>query len=237
VPELHVLRVFTTPDGSGGNPLGVFLDGPAIDPGERQRIAADLGFSETVFVDDPARGEMRIFTPATELGFAGHPTVGTAWLLRRERAPVEALRPPAGEVAVRYDGDDAYVAARPEWARAGTPYEFFELGSPGEVDALTAAPEGHEMAVAWAWEDEAGGRVRSRVFPGAIGIAEDEATGGAAVIMGDLLGRAFDIRQGRGSIIHVRPLGDGWIEIGGGVALDEVRGYEPGGSGGGTPSK
>ena len=49
---------------------------------ERQAVAGDLGFAETVFVDDRERAEMRIFTPEVELPLAGHPLVGTAWLLR-----------------------------------------------------------------------------------------------------------------------------------------------------------
>jgi PhzF family phenazine biosynthesis protein len=82
---LHVLRVFTAADGEWGNPLGVFLDGAEV-PGERrQSVATELGYSETVFVDDAASGAMRIFTPGIELEFAGHPTVGTAWLLARDR--------------------------------------------------------------------------------------------------------------------------------------------------------
>ncbi|HYH93881.1 MAG TPA: PhzF family phenazine biosynthesis protein, partial [Candidatus Saccharimonadales bacterium] len=82
--ELHVLRVFLDPEGRGGNALGVFLDGGAIDPTERLAVAAELGFSETVFVESidlaARRASVRIFTPGTELAFAGHPTVGTAWL-------------------------------------------------------------------------------------------------------------------------------------------------------------
>jgi predicted PhzF superfamily epimerase YddE/YHI9 len=234
VPELHVLRVFTRRDGEGGNPLGVFLDGAAVPASYRQEVAADLGFSETVFVDDAVSGACRIFTPATELGFAGHPAVGTAWLLRRERAPVEALKLTAGDVTVRYEGEIAYVAALPEW---GPPYNLYELGSPAEVDALDGPPGDDPLSVAWTWEDRTAGRVRARVFPVAIGIEEDEATGSAALLLGALLGRAFEIRQGRGSIIRVRPLGDGRVEIGGGVALDEVRDYASPGSGGGTSSQ
>ena len=60
----------------------MFLDGAEVAEAERQPIAAELGFSETVFVDDRERGEMRIFTPGVELPLAGHPLVGTAWLLR-----------------------------------------------------------------------------------------------------------------------------------------------------------
>src|SRR5262245_49019186 len=111
---LHVLRVFADEAGEWGNPLGVFLDGSEVPAGRRQAVAAELGFSETVFVDDRTSGACRIFTPGSELGFAGHPCVGTAWLLEREGDAVEALRPPAGEVAVRTEGELTFIAARPE---------------------------------------------------------------------------------------------------------------------------
>jgi predicted PhzF superfamily epimerase YddE/YHI9 len=232
VPELHVLRVFCAADGSGGNPLGVFLDGAAIARERRQAVAADLGFSETVFVDDAARGTIQILTPGTELAFAGHPTVGTAWLLRERGTPVDVLRPPAGEVAVRYDGERVAVSARPEWSPS---FNHYELGSPSEVDALDGAPEGDPIGAAWAWEDEASGRVRSRVFAIDYGIVEDEATGSAAIRLCALLGRPIEIRQGRGSVLAARPLDDGFVEVGGRVELDGVRDYAD--SGGGTSSK
>ena len=76
--ELHVLRVFCDAAWSHGNPLGVFLDGDEVPEERRQEVAAELGFSETVFVDDATEGRMRIFTPGLELPFAEHPSVGTA---------------------------------------------------------------------------------------------------------------------------------------------------------------
>ena len=85
--QLHLLRVFCAEDGSGGNRLGVFLEGAEVPDDRRQAVAADLGLSETVFVDDTAGGTIRIFTPAEELDFAGHPSVGTAWLLVRCQEP------------------------------------------------------------------------------------------------------------------------------------------------------
>ena len=57
---LHVLRVFIGPDGSGGNPLGVFVEGGEIAPERRQAVAHDLDFSETVFVDSVDDGVARI---------------------------------------------------------------------------------------------------------------------------------------------------------------------------------
>jgi predicted PhzF superfamily epimerase YddE/YHI9 len=223
VAELHVLRVFCAPDGSGGNPLGVFLNGGEVPEGTRQAVAAELGFAETVFVDDRERGKMRIFTPELELPLAGHPLVGTAWLLAREDAPVKALRPPAGEVSIRYEAELTWVRARPEWAPH---FDHVELGSPEEVDALQGAPDEMSWVGLWAWIDEESGTIRKRVFAPEAGISEDEATGSAAMLLVAQLGREIEIRQGRGSVIHARALDDGWVEIGGRVALEQVRSYE-----------
>jgi predicted PhzF superfamily epimerase YddE/YHI9 len=222
MPRLHVLRVFAGEGGTGGNPLGVFLDGSGVPEADRQGVAADLAFSETVFVDDATEGRVRIFTPGTELPFAGHPLVGAAWLLAREGHEVPVLRPPAGEVPVRFEGDLTFVSGRPEWA---PDFEHIRLHSPGEVDALTGPPGGHDLAGAWAWEDEAEGRVRVRVFPARLGIEEDEATGAHAVRLAALLRRGISIHQGRGSLILAEPQPDGSVEIGGRTELVETRDY------------
>lgn len=82
--KIHTVDVFTEKP-LAGNQLAVVLDAQDI-PGEvMQRIAKEMNISETTFVlppDDPAHAaRVRIFTPAEELPFAGHPTVGTAWVL------------------------------------------------------------------------------------------------------------------------------------------------------------
>src|SRR3990172_2360964 len=68
-----------------GNQLAVFPDARGIDPAVMPEIAREFNLSETVFVlppDDPRHTRrVRIFTPGSELPFAGHPTVGTGWLL------------------------------------------------------------------------------------------------------------------------------------------------------------
>jgi trans-2,3-dihydro-3-hydroxyanthranilate isomerase len=83
-----ILDVFTdTP--LAGNPLAVVLDGDGLDAAAMQAIAREFNLSETVFVcapDNPAHtARVRIFTPGKELPFAGHPTVGTAILLAKNR--------------------------------------------------------------------------------------------------------------------------------------------------------
>ncbi len=85
----EVVDVFTTTR-FGGNPLAVISDARGLEPAAMQQIAAEFGFSETTFVlpaDDPANtARVRIFTPTTEVPFAGHPNVGTAFVLARQGA-------------------------------------------------------------------------------------------------------------------------------------------------------
>lgn len=219
MPDLHVLRVFVDESGAHGNPLGVFLAGAGLEAEERQLIAAELGFSETVFVEERASGRIRIHTPAVELPFAGHPCVGTAWLLDREGAPVEALRPPAGAVGVRREGEVVWIEARPEWS---APFDFPELATPAEVEALVP-PTGGANVYAWSWIDQTAGTVRARCFGPEVGIVEDEATGSAAIGLASGLDRSIVIEQGRGSVLRARPLPEGRAEVGGRIILDETR--------------
>ena len=159
-----------------------------------------------------------------ELPFAGHPTVGTAWLLARERGAVEVLRPPAGEVRARVAGDDAFVAADPGWMPR---FDWEQLPSPAAVDALDGPPDPDAPVGCWSWLDEETGLIRARVFPVPYGILEDEATGAAAILLCASLRREIEIHQGRGSVLHVRPAADGTVELGGRVELEELRRFSP----------
>jgi trans-2,3-dihydro-3-hydroxyanthranilate isomerase len=82
--HFFTLDVFTD-KAMAGNPLAVVLDSEGLDTARMQAIAQEFNLSETVFVSTPMdpknRAALRIFTPARELPFAGHPTVGTAVLL------------------------------------------------------------------------------------------------------------------------------------------------------------
>jgi predicted PhzF superfamily epimerase YddE/YHI9 len=218
---LHLLRVFCDEGGGHGNPLGIFLDGGEVPEGRRQAVAHELGFSETVFVEDLKTAACRIFTPGLELPFAGHPMVGSAWLLAREGHRASVLRPPAGEIEVRQDGALTFVAARAEWS---PPWKLVEMAAAATVAAVSEpAPGDGPLPYYWAWEDEEAGRVRARCFSLEDGIGEDEATGSAAIVLAAALRRPLTIHQGEGSLLHARALGEGSAEVGGRVVLDAVR--------------
>jgi trans-2,3-dihydro-3-hydroxyanthranilate isomerase len=109
--EFLTLDVFTTTR-FGGNPLAVFPDAAGMSDAEMQAIAAEFNLSETTFVlpsaDAANTARVRIFTPARELPFAGHPNVGTGWALAG-RAVENVLRfeELAGLVRVSLERDAA----------------------------------------------------------------------------------------------------------------------------------
>jgi len=123
-----VADVFTdTP--LAGNQLAVFTDARGLDEGEMQRLAREMNFSETVFVL-PAEGDgnarMRIFTPSDEVPFAGHPTLGTAFVLA---APMQLtqvrLETKMGTVAVALEreGDRIVFGRMQQPLPAWRPFE------------------------------------------------------------------------------------------------------------------
>lgn len=222
--DVTVLRVFTDPDGNFGNPLGV-VDASQAAPGERQRIAAQLGYSETVFIDTPKAGantaHARIFTPATELPFAGHPTVGASWWLRDRGTPVKTLQVPAGLVQVTYEDEVTAVSARSEWAP-----EFAIYDIESEDELFAADPDDYPDDIQnylWTWSDRERGAIRSRMFAANLGVPEDEATGAAAVRITDYLSRDLSIVQGKGSVIDTQWSPEGWVRIAGRVVNDGIK--------------
>ncbi len=109
MPEILRLAAFTD-DPRGGNPAGVVLDARGLDADAMLAIAAEVGYSETAFVDGDA---VRYFSPAIEVPFCGHATIATAIALAQRDGPGErVLRTAAGDVTVatRRADDGALVA-------------------------------------------------------------------------------------------------------------------------------
>ncbi len=222
--EISVLRVFSDADGRFGNPLGV-VDAAGVPPGQRQSVATDLAYSETIFIDLPQHGSTtahaHIFTPTIELPFAGHPTVGAAWWLSARGTPVNTLQVPAGIVQVRHPDNMTAIVARSEW---GPEFAIHQLGSVAELEAATPADYDDDTEhYLWTWTDCDTGHLRSRMFAATLGVPEDEATGSAAIRITDHLSRDLTITQGRGSQIFTTWNPEGWVLVAGRVVSDGVR--------------
>ncbi|ORV07855.1 PhzF family phenazine biosynthesis protein [Mycobacterium celatum] len=221
--DVTVLRVFTDSAGNFGNPLGV-IDASTVDVRDRQRLSRQLGYSETIFVDLPAPGSTtahaRIYTPMTELAFAGHPAVGLAWWLRQRGTPIRTLQLPAGIVQVSYDDDVTAINARSEWAPE---LAIHDLESLDELAAADPADFPDDIQhYLWTWTDQAAGSLRARMFAPGLGVPEDEATGSAAVRITDYLSRDLTIVQGKGSVIETTWNPEGWVRVAGRVVDDGV---------------
>jgi trans-2,3-dihydro-3-hydroxyanthranilate isomerase len=192
----------------GGNHLGVVTEGADLEEAAMQEIAAELGFSETVFLDCTGPVPVaRIFTPVAEIPFAGHPLVGAGWVLgtmgswRRVTCGI-------GEVPFRVEGDGAWIevaapreveeaspetaigAALPSAARAWVvwlPLRYLLLEVPTAAAVEAARPDMGRLA-AEPWEGtllfaRSAGAVKARFFAPAVGVPEDPATGSAAVAL------------------------------------------------------
>ncbi len=126
-----------------GNPLAVVLDADGWPAVRMQAFAAELGISETAFVLSPKEGgdhRVRIFTPARELPMAGHPIVGTAWVLRAAGQIGEhaRLETEAGILAVRVQGSVATMdQATP---RSGALVDGAEVGIAAGVVPASGPP-------------------------------------------------------------------------------------------------
>ena len=189
--DVTVLRVFTDSDGNFGNPLGV------VDAARSTRRSASadrnrIGLQRNGF-RRPARATgastaTHASTPrATELPFAGHPTVGASWWLRDRGTPINTLQVPAGMVQVHYDDDVTTVSARSEWAP-----EF----AIHDLDSSTSCSPPTQPTIPTTSRTTCGrgstrsaGSLRSRMFAANLGVPEDEATGSAAVRITDYLSR------------------------------------------------
>ncbi len=147
--EFVTVDVFTNRQ-FGGNPLAVFPEARGLTDAQMQAIAAEFNLSETTFVlppDNPQHhARVRIFTPRTELPFAGHPNVGTGFVLaRREQNPPEHLtfEELAGLVRVHIlRSDDAVTGARISAPRSLT----IEDDVPIELVAACASLSSKEIA-------------------------------------------------------------------------------------------
>ncbi|MDQ6857890.1 MAG: PhzF family phenazine biosynthesis protein [Chloroflexota bacterium] len=218
--EYTLVDVFTDRK-FGGNQLAVFRDGSGLDDRAMQTAAKELNLPETTFVVAAEQGgdhRLRIFTPARELPFAGHPTVGTAFVLANGRDAALRLEEGVGILAVTVrDGftemEQPLPAFEPVPDRAAVatsvslrlddldPALPVEVGSSGNrfmfvavtsLDAVKrAAPRDLTEAVYIFTTQtvEPASTVHGRMYAPWQGIAEDPATGSANGPLGAYLVR------------------------------------------------
>ncbi|MCK6625855.1 MAG: PhzF family phenazine biosynthesis protein [Anaerolineae bacterium] len=126
----HLVDVFTDRP-FGGNQLAVFSDGWGLSPQVMQQLAKEINFSETTFVlppQDPGNDFwVRIFTPAVEMPIAGHPTVGTAFVLGREKL-IDQTGP---ETMIHFEEGVGVIPVRVQW----------QNGQPGLIRMSQPLPE------------------------------------------------------------------------------------------------
>lgn len=269
--QFQTVDVFTS-ERFSGNPLAVVLDAEGLSSAQMQAIAAEFNLSETTFVLPPKDAKhtagVRIFTPRSEMPFAGHPNIGTAFVVARagvvygrpideervifeEKAglvPVEILKEGAAVVGARLESpqlfarhDDISIELiaeacgvleddvvtqhhRPCIGSCGTAFVLAELRSRSVLAAAAPRADIFERRVSklpatsimiYTRDGKAGVDLRARMFAPHQGIAEDPATGSAAVA---LIGLLADLRS-EADIVLDRRIAQG-VEMGRASLLD-----------------
>jgi PhzF family phenazine biosynthesis protein len=138
-----VLDVFTDKP-LQGNQLAVFTEGEEVPSRLMQAAAREVNFSETVFLlpgDDGADAQLRIFTPAAELPFAGHPVLGAAFVVaEREGLHSVRLRTGAGVVPVHLRHATADADAHEDGEPAAETLAYGEMSSRSLRSGITPTP-------------------------------------------------------------------------------------------------
>jgi trans-2,3-dihydro-3-hydroxyanthranilate isomerase len=133
----YVVADVFTDEALTGNQLAVFTDGRDVDDELMQKLAKEMNYSETVFVlpsENDAHARIRIFTPATELPFAGHPVLGSAYVLAGPMQLGEIkLETGAGVVPIALEREGARITFG--WMRQPIP-EHEPFDKAGEVQRL-----------------------------------------------------------------------------------------------------
>ena len=142
-----------------GNPLAVFEDGRGLDEATMQALALQFNLSETTFIlpSTQATARVRIFTPSFEMPFAGHPTLGSAHVVREVKAAGDAvtLEMKAGVIPVRADSDRWTLEAKAPRTRsvaASRPELAAMLGLAAD-DLASAGPDASGRTTPPLWVD------------------------------------------------------------------------------------
>lgn len=138
--DYHVVDVFAEAP-LAGNPLTVLPDAGGLPDARMQALARETNHSETTFVLPERDGAWptRIFTPAAELPFAGHPMLGTAHILRRRHGLDRVvLETRAGRIPVRAEGDRLWMTQNPPVFGPRLPAEWFlNVGATGPAQVVS----------------------------------------------------------------------------------------------------
>ncbi len=220
--DVHLVRVFTSKRGQYGSPAGVVIDeGSRTSPEERQAIAKQLGFSETVFVNKKSPAEVSIYGLKGEVNFAGAPLLGTAWLLSKMQGSlIDGITCNGKQIKVREEDTLMWIIV--DDLDGTPPWHHKQLKTYQDIEALELKDEPFkEHTYAWAWIDSGLriARVRARTFAPDWGIPEEEANGSGSMQLAHKLGRNLEIIHGKGSLIRAS-VGTTGIAIGGWVKED-----------------
>jgi predicted PhzF superfamily epimerase YddE/YHI9 len=221
VINLFEVKVFCDDNGNYGDRHGIIIDeARAINTANRLKIATELGYAETVYVNDVKSGNISFFAQTEEIPFAGTAALAAAGMLRMlTGADPTNLVSQNHRIAVEIKDGLVWVTAElsvmPAW-------NLQLLASVESVERMTAQEaERLEHVMVWAWIDEKAGAVRARTFATDWLLPEAEANGSGSMLLAAQLGRPIAVSHGAGSTIYAAPVSKNLAKLGGLVVVTE----------------
>lgn len=220
---VHVVRIFVNESNEFGSSVGIVIDeGYTLSSSRRLEITRQLGFSETVFVNQIALGDMSIYSKQGEIAFAS-PLLGAVWFVEQQGKRLSTITCQSKFIDVLHDKGLTWLRL-PDTSTL-PPWDLHELPNPTEVDRLRQVDRSsNEHTLFWApmGQKMSTPQIRARTFAPGWGIPEEEANGSGSMLLAHRLGKSIDVLHGKGSHIQVITNDKGLV-IGGSVCQDADR--------------
>ena len=219
---IHVIKVFVNKNNDFGNPVGIVEDTEhELNDNDRRKIAKDLNFSETVFIDNfGTEPVINIFNPIHKVKFAGHAVLGTVdFISKNIDGNVGHII--CGKEAIQVNSKNGLTHIKAPLKIMPT-WNYEKVSLPVKVEELSSREMANKQHLfVWAWINEKVGTVRARTFASDWGIPEDEANGSGSMVLASHLNRDLEIQHGKGSIIYARPINNDFAEVGGATNTED----------------
>jgi predicted PhzF superfamily epimerase YddE/YHI9 len=222
VIDLYEAIVFCDEKGHHGDKHGIIIDEEQkIHSDERQKIATDLGYAETIFINDIDAASISFFAKTEAIPFAGTAALAAARMLQRlSRKQPALLKTMDNAISLSFKGNeiwvDANISIMPRW-------NHLRLESVVEVERITLEESNDlEHTMVWAWSDRKNGVIRARTFAPDWMLPEVEANGSGSMILANRLDRRIVVIHGVGSKIFAESKSNDTASLGGRVAVNEM---------------
>lgn len=213
--DLFEVKVFCGEDGSFGDCHGIIIDERrAINPALRLKIAAELKYAETVFINDFYDADVSFFAQTKQIPFAGSAALAAgAFIKELTGSEPKQLVSQNNAIPVKFESNNVWAEAELSILPAWNLKKYDTVEVIEQLDLANSRAVEHTLV--WAWINESEGLIRARTFAPDWLLPEVEANGSGSMLLADKLKKEIMVIHGKSSKIEAKPLHNKKAKIGG----------------------